>query len=175
MSQTSGQVEISNRDFKRILEKIVSALKKDWARKTDKTLCAYWTAFKTPIEMSPYQLVAREKRLLQLNEFDEFQNTAYENAKLYKEKTKTWHDKKIATKIFEPGQKVILFNSRLKIFIGKLKFQWLGPFRVTKVSSYDHMEIMEEQSNRMFTVNGLILKHYLGGDIDRQKTTHLLT
>ncbi|XP_072073981.1 uncharacterized protein [Arachis hypogaea] len=77
---------------------------------------------------------ARDRRLLQLNELDEFRNSAFENVKLYKEKTKMWHDKKIVTRAFEPGQKVLLFNSRLKLLPGKLKSQWSGPFVITRVS-----------------------------------------
>ncbi|XP_016192157.1 uncharacterized protein LOC107633036 [Arachis ipaensis] len=118
---------------------------------------------------------AREKRFLQLNGIDEFQTTTYENAKLYKEKMKVRHDKKIATRTFEPGQKVLLFNSRLKIFPGKLKSWWSGPFLVTKVSPYGHVRINEENSDRRFIVNGQRLKHYLGGEVDRHRTAHLLT
>ena len=49
----------------------------------------------------------------------------------YKEKMKAWHDKHIVRKEFEAGQRVLLFNSRLKLFPGKLKSQWSGPFTVT--------------------------------------------
>ena len=65
--------------------------------------------------------VAGEKWMLQLSELDEFRYEAYENARIYKEKMKAWHDKHIVRKEFEPGQKVWLFNSRLKLFSGKLK------------------------------------------------------
>ena len=65
--------------------------------------------------------VVGEKRLLQLNELDEFCNEAYENAHIYKEKTKAWHDKHIMRREFVPGQQVLLFNSRLQLFPGKLK------------------------------------------------------
>ncbi|XP_016199959.1 uncharacterized protein LOC107640966 [Arachis ipaensis] len=119
--------------------------------------------------------VVGEKRLLQLSELDEFRTTAYENAKLYKEKTKVLHDKKIATKKFEPGQKVLLFNLRLKIFFEKLKSQWSGSFLVNKVSPYGYVEIKEEDFDKRFTVNGQRLKSYLGGEVDRQRITHLLT
>ena len=55
--------------------------------------------------------VAGEKRMLQLSELDEFRNEAYKNARIYKEKTKAYHDKHIMRKEFEAGQRVLLFNS----------------------------------------------------------------
>ena len=114
--QSNGQVEVSNRDIKSILEKTVNNSRKDWSKKIEDALWAYRTAFKTPLGMSPFRIVygkachlpvelehraywetrqlnmdstlAGEKRLLQLCELDEFRNEAYENARIYKEKTK---------------------------------------------------------------------------------------
>jgi len=85
--------------------------------------------------------VAREKRMLQLNEMEEFCNSTYENARIYKERTKCWHDKHIMLRDFKKGQKVLLFNSRLRLFWGKLCSRWLGSFEVTQVLPYGTSEI----------------------------------
>ncbi|XP_070029787.1 uncharacterized protein [Nicotiana sylvestris] len=98
---------------------------------------AYWAIKKLNMDMD----LAGEKRLLQLNELDEFRLHAYENAKLYKEKTKRWHDKHIQHRKFEPGQEVLLFSSRLKFFPGKLKSRWAGPFVVVNVTPHGTVEL----------------------------------
>nr|XP_017248025.1 PREDICTED: uncharacterized protein LOC108219212 [Daucus carota subsp. sativus] len=155
--QTNGQAEVSNRE-----------IKKDWALKLDEAVWAYRTAYKTPLGMSPFQLVygkachlpaelehkaywalkklnfdmtaAGEKRMLQINELDEFRLQAYENNKLYKEKVKRWHDRKLMQKEFFIGQQVLLFNSRLRLFLGKLKSRWSGPFTVKKFTTPEAQE-----------------------------------
>ena len=65
--------------------------------------------------------VAKEERLLQLNELEELKNEDYDNARIYKDKTKKWHDEKILRKEFKAGKQVLLYNSKLKLFTGKLK------------------------------------------------------
>ena len=82
---------------------------------------AYWVVKKFNFDLK----AVGEKRFLQLNEMDEFRNDAYENAKIYKEWTKKWHDKQILKREFAPGQQVLLFNSRLKLFLGKLRSRWM--------------------------------------------------
>ena len=78
---------------------------------------AYWATRQLNMDNT----LVGEKRMLKLSELDEFHNEAYKNARIYKEKTRAWHDKRIARKEFEAGQRVLLFNSRLKLFPGKLK------------------------------------------------------
>ncbi|XP_015939915.1 uncharacterized protein LOC107465449 [Arachis duranensis] len=116
-----------------------------------------------------------EKRLLQLNELDEFRSQAYENAKIYKEKSKKWHDQKLARREFRKGQKVLFNNSRLKFFPGKLKSRWSTPFTILKASPYGHVELMEDKTQRTFTVNGHRLKHYLGDSLDEQRVNYNLS
>ena len=106
---------------------------------------------------------AGKKRLLQLNELDELRMNAYENARLYKDRTKLWHDKHLVKRDFHEGEAVLLYNSRLRLFPGKLKSRWSGPFKVVKVYPYGAIEISNEKG-KTFKVNGHRLKPYLIGE-----------
>ncbi|XP_073122031.1 uncharacterized protein [Henckelia pumila] len=98
-----------------------------------------------------------ELRKLQLTELDEFRNDAYENAKIYKEQTKKWHDKNIVPREFEPG---------------KLKSRWPGPFMVEKVYPHGVIEL-RCTDGRLFKVNGQRVKHYYGTDVRSTESTLL--
>ncbi|XP_028795333.1 uncharacterized protein LOC114750864 [Neltuma alba] len=92
------------------------------------------------------------------------------SARLYKERTKKYHDQKIIPKVFEAGQKVLLHNSKLRLFPGKLKSRWSGPFTVVQAANHGAVELENEKGER-FHANGHRLKHYWGGKVDRQVST----
>ncbi|CAM8953574.1 unnamed protein product [Rhodiola kirilowii] len=115
-----------------------------------------------------------ENRILQLEELEEIRNEAYENARIYKEKTKRWRDKKIIRHEFLEGDKVLLFNYRLKLFPGKLKSRWSGPFVVRKPYEDGHVELYNKDGT-IFKVNGQRLKHYLGETRDESHASYSLT
>ncbi|GKC84533.1 hypothetical protein Tco_1140250 [Tanacetum coccineum] len=148
----------------------------------DDALWAFRTAYKTPIGYTPYKLehkaywalkhanldleTAGDHRKVQLNELNELRDHAYENSLFYKEKTKKIHDSKIKNRIFNVGDQVLLFNSRLKIFSGKLKSRWSGPFTITQVFPYGTVEL-SQNFRPNFKVNGHRIKHYFGGDVPK--------
>ena len=114
--------------------------------------------------------MARKKRMLQLNELNELRQNAYDNSRIYKEKTKAWHDKNLLHNELKPGQQVLLFSSRLKLFLGKLKSRWFGPFVITQVFPYGSVELMHPKRGR-FKVNGQQVKIYLGGQFEKHNST----
>jgi hypothetical protein len=106
--------------------------------------------------------------MIQLHELDELRLRAYDNALIYKEKSKLWHDRKIKPYNFEPGQQVLLCNSRLKLFLGKLKSKWSGPFGIKEVSPHGAITIEDGEAKHEFKVNRQRLKPYFGGGFERE-------
>ncbi|GJQ99135.1 reverse transcriptase domain-containing protein [Tanacetum coccineum] len=165
-------------------------------------LWAFRTAYKTPIRCTPYKLVygkachlpielehkaywalnhanfdletAGDPRKVQLNELNDLRDQAYENSLIYKEKTKRIHDLKIKNRIFNVGDQVLLINSRLKIFSGKLKSRWSRPFTIAHVFPYGTVKL-SQNSGPNFKVNGHRIKHYFGGDVPKMVVPDLQT
>jgi len=119
--------------------------------------------------------MAGKKRLLKLNELEEMRLWAYENAVIYKERTKKYHDRNLIHREFYAGQSVLLFNSRLKFFPGKLRSKWSGSFIVKTVSQHGAVEVMTPDGEKSFTVNGQRLKPYLGGGLPKERVSLVLT
>jgi hypothetical protein len=102
-----------------------------------------------------------KKRKMQISELEEWREKAYHNSKIYKERTKKWHDKRIKKKEFAPRDKVLLFNSWVKLFRhGKLRSKWEGPFTVVNASSHGVVTLQSHEGT-LFKVNGHRLKIFL--------------
>nr|GEY01487.1 reverse transcriptase domain-containing protein [Tanacetum cinerariifolium] len=187
----SPKVEVTNRGLKRILERAVGENRASWSDKLEDALWAFRTTFKTSVGCTAYRLVYRkachlplelehkaywalkhanfdlktagDHRKLQLNELNELRDQAYQNSLIYKERTKKFHDEKIKNHIFNVCDQVLLFNSRLKIFSGKLKSRWSGPFTISEIYPYGTAKLIHPDGCN-FKVNCHRLKHYHGGD-----------
>nr|GEW95741.1 reverse transcriptase domain-containing protein [Tanacetum cinerariifolium] len=162
--QTSGQVEVSNRGLKRILERTVRENRASWSEKLDDASWAFRTAYKTPITCTPYKLVYGKSCHLPI----ELEHKAYWALKHRRRRNF------IKNRIFNVGDRVLLFSSRLKIFLGKLKIRWSGPFTITKVFPYRTVELSQPDGPN-FKVNGHRVKHYFGGDVPQLVVPYLHT
>nr|GFB53447.1 reverse transcriptase domain-containing protein [Tanacetum cinerariifolium] len=120
---------------------------------------AYWALKHANFDLK----TTGDHRKLQLNELNELRDQAYENSLIYKERTKKLHDDKIKNRIFNVGDQVLLFNSRLKIFSGKLKSRWSGPFTISEIYPYETAKLIHPDGCN-FKVNCHRLKHYHEGD-----------
>ncbi|GKA20791.1 hypothetical protein Tco_0700780 [Tanacetum coccineum] len=98
----------------------------------------------------------------------ELRDGAYENTRIYKERTKRWHDSRLrGNKDFKVGDSVLLFNSRLRMHPGKLKSKWYSPNIVKTVYPYEAVDITDK-NGFSFKVNGQQLKKYCEGNIDKE-------
>ena len=170
------------------MQKTINELGTTWKDRLPDALWAYRTTYKTPLGMSPYQLVHGKtghlpvelefkahwsirrwnmdfeavgtKRKMQLSKLDEWHEKAYHNAKIYKERTKRWHERRIK-KEFVLGDKVLLFNSNVKLFgHRKLRSKWEGPFKVISTSSHGAVTLQNDEGT-LFKVNEHHLKIFL--------------
>ena len=151
----------------------------------------------TPLGMSPYKIIygkachlpleldhkacwaikqlnmdmnaTAEQRKLQLCELEELRLFSSENERIYKERIKQWHDKQIQQKKLILSQQVLLYTSRLKLLLGKLKSRWSGPFQLIKVYPHRTMELQNKRIVHEFKVNGHIVKHYFGANVNNPK------
>nr|GEU94299.1 hypothetical protein [Tanacetum cinerariifolium] len=187
----SQKDEMPQNSIQRILERTVGENRALLSDKLEDALWAFRTTFKTPIGCTPYRLVygkschlplklehkafwalkhanfdlktTGDHRKLQLNKLSKLRDQAYENSIIYKERTKKLHNVKIKNRISNVGDQVLLFNSRLKIFSGKLKSRWSGPFTITEVYPYETAKLAHADGSS-FKVNCHRLKHYHGRD-----------
>nr|GEZ40934.1 reverse transcriptase domain-containing protein [Tanacetum cinerariifolium] len=170
--QTSGQVEESNRGLKPYKTPTGCTPYKLVYRKAchlpiELEHKAYWALKHANFDLK----IAGDHRKVQLNEL---RDQAYENSLIYEEKNKRLNDSKIKDHVFNIGDKVLLFNSRLKIFSGKLKFRWSSPFTISHVYLYGTVELSQPDGPN-FKVNGYRVKHYFGEDIPKLVVPDLQT
>ncbi|XP_057548108.1 uncharacterized protein LOC130826543 [Amaranthus tricolor] len=145
--QTQGQVEVANREIKKILKKMVNPSRKDWSLKLDDALwahleleCRSWWAIQT-LNLDP--ALSFEKRTEQLRELEELRLDAFHNMHIYKECTERWHDQRILKREFLVREKVLLLNSRAKLFPGKLKSRWPRPLEILQAFPYGTVELKD--------------------------------
>ncbi|XP_076931975.1 uncharacterized protein LOC143597333 [Bidens hawaiensis] len=122
-----------------------------------------------------YECACKERKL-NICELEELRDEAYECASSYKDRMKHVHDAKIKRKTFEEGQRVWLYNSGAKLFSGKLKIKWMGPYQVKCVGQYGEVEIEDFDDHLRQVVNGHWLKPYLeDADLNKSKNESVVS
>ncbi|GKB04259.1 hypothetical protein Tco_0832402 [Tanacetum coccineum] len=117
---------------------------------------------------------AAKNHFMELNELMELRDRAYENTRIYKERTNKWHNSRLrGDKDFKVGDKILLFNSRLRMHPGKLKSKWYGPNVVKTVYAYGTVEITDKNGTS-FKVNGQRFLHTAYQDLAGKKSTMLV-
>ena len=111
---------------------------------------AWWAIKKLNLDLGRAGL----KRVLDINELEELRNDAYLNSKIEKDRMKKWHDQIITHKTFKHGNQVLLYDSKLHLFPGKLKSRWAGPFIIHQVHPNGSMELLNSKDSRVFKVSG---------------------
>ncbi|GJX76506.1 reverse transcriptase domain-containing protein [Tanacetum coccineum] len=125
---------------------------------------AYWALKQCNMDLT----AAGKNRFMWLNELGELIDGAYENTRIYKERTKRWHDSRLrGNKYFKVGDKILLFNSHFKMHPGTLKSKWYGPNTVKTVYPYRAVEITDKNMFS-FKVNGQRLKKYYEGNDNKE-------
>ncbi|RVW13070.1 Retrovirus-related Pol polyprotein from transposon 17.6 [Vitis vinifera] len=156
--QTSGQVELANREIKNILMKVVNASRKD---------CLVGNQ---EVEYGLDQSEA--KRCLDLNEMEELRNDAYINSKVAKHRMKKWHDQLISNKEFQKGQRVLLYDTRLHIFPRKLKSRWIDPFIIHQVHINGVVELLNSNARTPLESMDIVSSHsWSHSNLKRRKST----
>ena len=117
---------------------------------------AWWAVKKLNLDMGRASL----KRLLDIIELEELRNDVYFNSKIAKDRLKKWHDQLIICKNFKQGDQVLLYDSKLHLFPGKLKSRWTGPFIIHQVYLNGSVDLLNSKDSRVFKVNGQRLKPY---------------
>ena len=120
---------------------------------------AYWAVKELNYDFK----LAGEKRLFDISSLDEWRTQAYENAKLFKEKVKRWHDKRIQKREFKFGEYVLLYKSRFRFFAGKLHSKCEGPYVIKEVYRSGAIKINNAEGTNPKVVNEQRVKHYISG------------